>query len=100
MLEIDIRLNPFGSNKNITVIGNIYIANITKLARSVHQDYVYVIYNQESRYNREEIIHGVIHKHDPYQSSTMLLKKILEDYGQSACNLSETYADAIIEVRL
>lgn len=28
MLEVEIKLNPYGSNENTKVIGNIYIANI------------------------------------------------------------------------
>lgn len=98
MLKIDIKLNPFGLNKNVKVIGNIYIANVTSSSkRSALQNYAYTIYNQESVFNQEEIIHGVIYDHDPYQSSTMLLRKILEDYGQSACSLSETYASHFIK---
>lgn len=93
MLEIDIKLNPFGLGSNIRTIGNIFIANVTrKTTRNTRQDYVYVIHNQASRYNDEEIIHGVIYGHDQNQSTTKLLKAIMDDYGASACRLSEGYA--------
>lgn len=97
MLEIDIKLNPFGSNKNIIVIGNIYISNITRRTMGIGRDYVYVIHNQACKHNDEEIIHGVIYNHNQNQSTTKLLKAIMDDYGASACRLSEVYAQVKIK---
>ena len=96
MIEIDIKLNSFGLGVDTRTIGNIFIANVTRRTMGTGQDYVYVIHSQASKYNDEEVIHGVIYGHDQNQSSTKLLKVIMDDYGASACRLSEGYAQGKI----
>lgn len=100
MLEIDIKLNPYGSDTNVRMIGNIFIANIKGSSYNFLQDYIYMIYNPASRFSNEEIIHGVISDHDANQSVSNLLRAVMLDYGESACDLSEEYANHWYEERL
>ena len=93
MIEIDIKLNPFGRGDDVTLIGNVFIANVKGSGYSSLQDYVYMIYNPASRFCDEEIIHGLISNYNPNQSVSNLLRAVMLDYGESACELSESYVD-------
>lgn len=93
MLEIEISLNPYGRGENTKVIGNIYIANIGLAASPDSYDYVYMIYEPKSRFSDEVLLHGVIEGHEQSNPCSKLLKRVMEDYGDSACDVSQEYVD-------
>jgi len=78
MIEIDIKLNPFGSGDGVIVIGNIFIANVVASGYNTLQDYVYMIHNPASRFCDEEVIHGVISNYDRGGEIMKFIKDNLE----------------------
>lgn len=93
MLEVNTILNPFGWDVNNKAINKILIANIGKSNSSAFKlyDYVYVIYEEPSRFSNGVLKHGVIRNHYQNQSSLHLLREILIDFGQSECKISEEF---------
>lgn len=98
MLEIDIKLNRYGSDRDVTVIGNIFIANVG--GDNGVYNYVYMIYEPASRFSSKVCLHGLIEGHDQVNSTSVLLRKIMQDYGDSSCELSEEYCKYWLEEKL
>lgn len=91
MLEATITLNPFGSGENKRQLSTVKIANI-KTNVDGTCDYVYLIYEPKSPFGDEVILDGVIYNHDRNQPVSVLIKKVYEDFGKSACKVSQEYA--------
>lgn len=100
MLEVEIKLNPFGEGDHVHTLTTIYIANTGQSFNHGYMDYVYMIYEPESRFSPEVLIHGLIMDYDPMQPACKLLQAVMQDYGESACGLSGKYADMWIKERL
>ncbi len=100
MLEVEIKLNPFGSGEHIHTLTTIYIANTGQSYGHGYMDYVYMIYEPESRFSSEVLLHGMIQDYDPMQPASKLLQAVMQDYGKGACELSQKYAERWIEERL
>lgn len=94
MIEIDMKINSYGLSETIYKVGNIWIANIGKSPVQYNSyDYVYVIYEPQSRFSEEVSLHGVVRDHCQDNPMSKLLQKVLVDYGESACGLSQQYRD-------
>ena len=98
MLEVEIKINPFGLDENIRTLTTIYIGNIG--GSCGYFNYVYMIYEPESRFSPEVLLHGLIEGYDQMQPASKLLQAVMQDYGKSKCKLSQRYADVWIEERL
>lgn len=93
MLEVEIKLNPFGSGEHIQTLTTIYIANTGQSYGHGYMDYVYMIYEPKSRFSPEVLLHGMITNYNPMQPASKLLQAVMQDYGKSACELSQQCAD-------
>lgn len=91
MLEVTIILNPFGMGENKRGLSTVKIANI-KTNVDWTCDYVYLISEPESPFGDKVSLEGVIYNHDRNQPVSMLIKKVYEDFGKSACKVSQGYA--------
>lgn len=91
MLEVTIILNPFGMGENKRELSTVKIANI-KTNVDGTCDYVYLISEPKSPFGDEVSLDGVIYKHDRKQPVSVLVKKVYEDFGKSACKVSQEYA--------
>lgn len=100
MLEVQVKLNPFGSGEHIRTLTTIYIANVGQNFYNGNSDYAYMIYEPESRFSSEVLLHGIIMDYDPMQPASKLLQAVMQDYGRSKCELSQRYAERWMEERL
>lgn len=92
MIEVEMKLNPFGSNVGEMVIGNVYIANIGKGKTEGCSNYVYMVYEPASPFSEEVVKHGEVRDHYRMQATSKLLQAVMLDYGKTGTIGSEHYA--------